>query len=145
MPCAYSSQKVKLKSCECPKWFTPDIRHLSNCCRTLRRKCNPHPTPHNCSKLKLSEEKLQAKMRSGKSDYETNLANPEFCKQDSSKIYKCIRGITRQNSIPPTFNFESSFATSDRDRASLFNAYFHSVLTHSSFALPPPEDFSSPE
>jgi len=22
--------KVKLKSYECPKWFTPDIRHLSN-------------------------------------------------------------------------------------------------------------------
>jgi len=53
--------KVKLKSYECPKWFTPDIRHLSNCCCTLRRKCKPHPTPHNCSKLKLSVEKLQAK------------------------------------------------------------------------------------
>ena len=37
-------------------------------------------------------------------------------------------------------NFESS-AASDCDR-DLFNAYLHSVFTHSSFALPPLEDFS---
>ena len=57
-------------------------------------------------------------MRSAKSDYETNVIQ-SFANRNSSKIYKYI---TRQNSIPPTFNFESSFATSDRDRASLFNA-----------------------
>ena len=92
----------------------------------------------------LSEEKLQAKMRSAKSDYEMNLIK-SFANRNSSKIYQYIRGITRQNSIPPTFNFESSSATSDDDRASVFNAYFHSVFTHSSFALPPLEDFLFPE
>ena len=80
-------------------------------------------------------------MRSAKSDYETNVIQ-SFANR---KIYMYIRGITRQNSIPPTFNFESSSATSDDDRASVFNAYFHSVFTHSSFALPPLEDFSFPE
>ena len=57
----FGKQKNLKTSYECPKWFTPDIRHLSICCCTLRRKCKPHPTPHNCSKLKLSVEKLQAK------------------------------------------------------------------------------------
>jgi len=61
-------------------------------------------------------------MRSAKSDYETNLIQ-SFATRNSSKIYKYIRGITRQNSIPPTVNFESSSATSDRDRAYLFSAY----------------------
>ena len=66
------------------------------------------------SQTKVTEEKLQAKMRSAKSDYKTNLIQ-SFANRNSSKIYKYIRGITRQNSIPPTFNFESSSATSDRD------------------------------
>ena len=60
--------KVKLRSHQFPKWFTPDIRHRLNCLRTLRRKCRTHPTAHNLSKLLLLESNLDADISSVNQD-----------------------------------------------------------------------------
>ena len=40
---------------------------------------------------------------------------------------------------------DSSTATSDQDRSTLFNTYFCSVFTHSSYLLPPVEDIPVPD
>ena len=40
--------------------------------------------------------------------------------------------------------FESSSATSDHEKASLFNTYFYSVFTQSSFILPPVDKLQVP-
>ena len=40
--------------------------------------------------------------------------------------------------------FESSSATSDHEKASLFNTYFYSVFTQSSFILPPVDELQVP-
>ena len=47
-----------------------------------------------------------------------------------------INSITGQNNIPSTVNYGSSSAMTDQDKASLFNLYFHSVFTQSTFILP---------
>ena len=65
--------KVKLRSHQFPKWFTPDIRHHLNCLRTLHTKCRTHPTSHNLSKLLLLESNLDGNISSTKSRYETDL------------------------------------------------------------------------
>ena len=49
------------------------------------------------------------------------------------------------HSIPQTVCFESCSATSTYEKASLFNSYFHSVFTQSSFPLPPVDKLLSPE
>ena len=51
--------------------------------------------------------------------------------------FKHIRGISGHSSIPPSVKLCSAFATSDLDKASLFNKYFYSIFTPSSFDLPP--------
>ena len=128
--------KVKLCSHQFPKWFTPDIRHRLNCLRTLRRKYRTHPTVHNLSKLLLLESNLDGDISSAKSRYETDLIL-DFANSNCNKIFKYIRGISGHSSIPPSVKLCSAFATSDLDKASLFNKYFYSIFTPSSFDLPP--------
>ena len=128
--------KVKLRSHQFSKWFTPDIRHHLNCLRTLRRKCTTHPTAHNLSKLLLLESNLDGDISSAKSRYETDLIL-DFANSNCNKIFKNIRGISGHSSIPPSVKLYSAFATSDLDKASLFNKYFYSIFTASSFDLSP--------
>jgi hypothetical protein len=58
---------------------------------------------------------------------------------------KYINSITGNNTIPPVVNFESSTALTDYEKATLFNEYFHSVFTQSSFVLPPSDELPTPE
>ena len=62
----------------------------------------------------------------------------------TSMIYKYTSSITGCNAIPPTVYFDSCSASSDMDKASLFNEYFHSVFTTSTFELPPACDRPEP-
>ena len=50
--------KVRHRKCQYPCWFTPELRHLSNCTRTLRRRISKNPTTTQI--LKLSELKVLA-------------------------------------------------------------------------------------
>ena len=48
---------------------------------------------------------------------------------DSSTIYRYLRNFTRSNDIPQTIYFSNVCATTDLEKASLFNKYFHSVYS----------------
>ena len=127
--------KVKLKPGKQPKWYNSDIRHHLNCIRTLRRKCSSHPTSFNFSKLQALEIQLQDKMSAAKSSYESSLIQ-NLSKGSDSRVYKYISSITKQDAIPRTVCFDSSVATSDCEKVNLFNKFFHSVFTQSSFTMP---------
>ena len=135
--------KVRLKTHQYPKWFTSDIYHSINCLRTLRRKCKYHPSPANLNNLKLRETQLEDKISSAKPMYENDLIY-QFSSSNNSRIYKYIRSITGNSSIPFTVDLDSVHATADPDKASLFNTHFHSIFTHSSFELPSLESLSTP-
>ena len=62
----------------------------------------------------------------------------------NNKIYDYIRSLSANSSIPSQVEFNKSVATSDLDRASLFNKFFHSVFTTSSCCLPPTESLPPP-
>ena len=53
--------------------------------------------------------------------------------------------LPKEGAIPSTVFHGSISATSDVDRATLFNSYFSSVFTHSSYSLPTLEKMSLSE
>ena len=115
---------VKLRKQCYPKWFDSELRHLLNCLHALKRKYHRHPIPHILSKLRALESDLQLKLLAAQISFETKLIQGASPK-DNSKILKYI---SCQKSLLPTISFESLTATSDGDKANIFNAYFHSVL-----------------
>jgi len=135
--------KVKVKAQKQPKWFTSDIRHHLNCLRSLRKRNKVHPTEQTLARLKTSEELLQDKMQAARASYETNLIC-SAANGNASLIFKHISNITGHNTIPSTVTFESTTATTDYEKAFLFNSYFHSVFTRSSFVLPSINELSTP-
>ena len=74
-------------------------------------------------------------MTSAKAVFETEMSK-SFDRNNASTLYSYINRITGHNSIPTSVMYGSSTATSDEDKASLFNLYFHSVFCHSSYILP---------
>ena len=136
--------KTRLRRHQEPKWFNSDIHHHRNCLRSLKKKLKNCPTPHRLRQFELSESSLIAKVAEAKAQYETNLIN-SFSGNNSSAIYRYIRVITSQNTIPPAITFDDNCATSDFHKACLFNKYFHSIFTRSSFQLPPSSELLTPQ
>lgn len=137
---------IKIKATQDPKWFNSEIRHEINRVRTIRRVSRKSPTPTNSIKLERAELYLQEKMTAAKSDYETNLVH-NFAFNNSCKIYNYIKSFSKQDSLPQIMFREphSTRASSDIEKANLFNEYFHSVFTTSSFVLPPISDLKTPD
>ena len=127
--------KVKLHSHHFPKWFTPDIRHHLNYLRTLRRKCRTHPTAHNMSKLLLWRVTLMPILVLRNQDMKL-ISLLTSLTLIAIKILN-TSGVSGHSSISPSVKLCSAFATSNLDKASLFNKYFYSIFTPSSFDLPP--------
>ena len=109
-----------------PIWFNSEIRYYIKQLCTLRRKCNKHNTANNVAKLKSLESLLSAKVSAAKSDYETDLV--ASINNKNSLIYKYIRSITKSSTIPSTVFHDSTSATTDVDKANLFNQFFFSVF-----------------
>jgi len=127
--------KIKLKPSQSPKWYTSNIRHQIKCLRTLRRKYKSRPTEHNLHRIKLAEETLQHSIQYAKANFEAKLVN-DFAFSNSAKIFQHVRNITKSAPIPSTVLYNSVSATQDIDKADLFNKYFYSVFSQSSYSLP---------
>ena len=127
--------KMRSKRKNEPKWFNSEIRHHCNKLRTIKRKFKHHPTPNRKLQIEQSETLLMSRSVQAKALYETDLIK-SLKTSNSSSIYRYIRAITNQNSIPPSVTFGDRCAVSDYHRACLFNEFFHSIFTSSSFQLP---------
>ena len=94
--------------------------------------------------IELSEISLTAKAAQAKAQYETNLIE-SFKTHNSSAIYRYIRATSEQDVIPPAVTLGvDTCAVSDYDKACLFNEYFHSIFTRSSFQIPPVRELFTP-
>ena len=91
-------------------------------------------------KIKSLEVQLQSRISFAKSVFETNLLTTLQFNESSSYI----RSVTGQNNIPLSLNFNGTSVDSDQDKATLFNSYFHSVFTNSTFSLPSIIDLPKP-
>ena len=81
-------------------------------------------------------------MISAKSSYEEQLVF-DYAYSNSNKFFVYVQSLTNHSVIPPNVHFNDQYASSDTDRASLFNRYFHSVFTHSPYVLPPVSELPS--
>ena len=130
--------KVRVKPKHHPKWFNSEIRHAINCLRTLRKKYSLNPTPRNISKLHSLESHLHQLMSAAKLLFERNLSI-----QGSANIFKYLSQLTSTGIIPPVVSLGSSSGSTDFEKVTLFNS-FYSILTQSSYRIPPSEELPTP-
>ena len=126
--------KVRIRSYQYPAWFTPKLRHLSKRIRSLRKRCLFCPTTNDLNKLQCLQECLQNNLSLSKTNFEANLINSISSKK--SKIFDYIKSTIGHNLIPPSVYLDSTQVCNDLDSANLFNSYFHSVFSRSTFCLP---------
>ena len=134
--------QIRTSFSQFPKWYTSNIRHQIKCLRTLRKKYKSHPTDHNLNHIKTAEDNLQNSIQQAKANFEATLVH-NFAFRNDSKIYQHVRNITKSASIPATVFFDDSSATRDIDKATLFNRYFYSAFSQSTYSLPNFDDMPS--
>ena len=115
-------QKVRLRQHQFPCWFTPELRHISKCMRTLKKQLSKHPTPPLQSKLTNLKSDYSNKILHAKSMYESQLVQ-SFAGPHNAKIFDCVRSLSRKSSIPATVFLNDSSATSNTEKAELFNNF----------------------
>ena len=67
-------------------------------------------------------------MSTAKSSFESQLID-QFEFNNSNKIFKYIKTIVKSDSLPVAMHLNDKSATSDLDKANLFNIFFESVYT----------------
>ena len=117
-----------------PKWLNRDTKSLLRKVRLLRKKVHSSPTVNNVMSLKISEQQLSDTLTSSKLAYESKLVH-DSAANDNNRIYKYIRKITKQSSLPSSLHFESLYESSNLGVATIFNKFFHSVFNPS--VIPP--------
>ena len=135
--------KVRLRRHQFPCWYTPELRHLSKCLHTSKKRFSKHPTPQLQQKINDLELQYRNKILQAKSNYETNLVR-SFAGSHNGRIYDYIRSLSKKSIIPTMVSLNNCNATSDAGKAQVFNTFFHSVFTDSSFSLPNPATLPIP-
>ena len=87
------------------------------------------------NKIQQSEKLLQSRIEQAKANYESKLIESYHSRSHCSAIHSYIRSISGLNSLPAVMTLDSNSAASDKEKAILFNQYFHSVFSTSSFPL----------
>ena len=127
--------KVRLRRHQFPCWYTPELRHLSKCLQSSKKRFSKHPTTHLHLKINNLELEYRNKILQAKSSYESHLVH-SFAGSHNARIYDYIRSLSKKSTIPSTVSLDNCSATLDSGKAELFNTFFHSVFTRSSFSLP---------
>ena len=94
---------------------------------TMRRKCEKNVTECHSDKLKTFEKHLELNLSEDQRAYEENL----FVDGNFSKLQKYFKSIRKTDTIPREVYLDDQRATSNIDKANLFNKYFQSVFSHS--------------
>ena len=111
--------KIKLKTTQFPKWFTPAIRHHLKCLRTLRRKLRHHFTLSSLQRLIHLEDLTQSEINYAKENYEKNLIN-NYAYSKDPKLFHYIRSISKSGLLTSVLVIDCVKAMSDVDKAQLF-------------------------
>ena len=135
--------KIKLKSIQYPKWYSPTIRHHLKCLCSLRKRLRRHFTLTTLRHLSQLEDLTQQELKNIKESYERELINI-YAQSKNPKLFHYIKTIAKFRSLPSILVNDSVKAVSDEDKAELFNQYFYSVFTDTTTSLPNLEEASIP-
>uniref|UniRef100_A0A1X7SPP3 Endonuclease/exonuclease/phosphatase domain-containing protein n=1 Tax=Amphimedon queenslandica TaxID=400682 RepID=A0A1X7SPP3_AMPQE len=132
---------VKVRTNKLPQWFTPSIRHQLNKVHSLRKRYKHHPSPQTFHRLIHAECLLQLNICDARAAFEKKLVH-NFVLHKDSGIFKYLRSLSGQSSLPSVMSLNSTVADTPSSVADLFNKYFHSVyVTSSSSVSFPPASF----
>ena len=81
--------KVRLRRHQFPCWYTPELRHLSKCLHSTKKRFTKHATPHIQLKISNLESEYRSKILLAKPNYESQLVQ-SFAGSHNSKIYDYI-------------------------------------------------------
>ena len=94
--------------------------------RTLHKSYRKHPTPSKLERI-LSDQKLFThECTEAKASYESKLISD--LSNSNSSVFKYISHIRSGGNIPPIVCHKEAYASTDDEKADLFNNYFHSVF-----------------
>jgi len=117
--------KVPITGSDQPKWFTSPIRHKINC---VRRQLNNHFTESKRLKLMSPQSELQHMIVRAKFDYENNFV-PTYAHSNNNRIFQYVSSIKGQDHYPFAMSYNDVLASTDSDKAQIFNEYFYSVFS----------------
>ena len=120
------------------KCFTQEIRHLI----TQRRRLLKNNTIRRNLLISSLELELEHKIYSARSAY-LQRAVASFS-DNPRKLYDNLKHLSKGDQTPLTIVHNSSQITDAAVQAKLFNEYFHSVYTTSTYTLPPVDELPSP-
>ena len=117
-------------------------QHDINKICTLKTSIRRNSTDHKLSRLCIAESNLQQEMTVAKTKYISNIMNTHH--RDSKVMYKYLSIVSSSNLLPQSITYLNSTYTSPVDKAHVFNLYFNSIYTPSSFNLPPIDSLPTP-
>ena len=121
--------KVRLRANQRPKWISSKLKHKQNCLRTLQKKYIQSPTERKAERIAHLESYLNEALVAAKTEYESDLASHNT---NSQKLYNYIKNLQKlKTNTTHKLHLDDVYATTDLEKATLFNQYFHSVFTQS--------------
>ena len=119
-------------------WITQETSHSLNKLETMRRKYQKSDSNKNLKvKLKSFEEKCYDMQETDRLNYEKQL----FSTRRNQKIFKYLKSLQKENYPPRLTNSKTGMkASTDSEKANLFNVYFSNIVTdvHYKFFVPWP-------
>ena len=96
--------KVRLGRHQFPCWYTSELRHLSKCLHTSRKRFSKRPTPHLQHKTNILELEYRSKILQAnyKSNYESHLVQ-SFAGSHNTRIYNYICSLSKKSTIPSMY------------------------------------------
>ena len=140
--CSIFIPTIKKRPKSTPPWFNSNIRHHIKCIKTLKRSLAKTSTQTKMFRLSCMESDLQALIQSSKLEYEQHLINTFH--SNSKKLFNHLKSMSTQKSCIGTIIHNSSPVTDPTHKAELFNNYFNSTFTKSTFVLPPTNQLPTP-
>ena len=112
--------------------MTPPLHHQLNRVRTFKRKNKSSKSLDKIRHMEELDQQFQDKYVEAKSAYEDNLV--QVCAK--GQVSKYIRNCTSSSDIPVTVHLDKVFASTNQEKANVFNTFFHSTFSTSDFILP---------
>ena len=133
---------IRVSSSPSPRWFNPEIRDMLNQARTLRRSLRRKHTGSKEAKLAMLESSLEVTILQSKQDYEVSII--EAFSSNPKKLYNHLKMLRNSNFVPDHLIENETLVCDPLEKADLFNKFFNSVFTRSSFTLPPTDQLPTP-
>ena len=82
-----------------PKWFSPALKHQSNCLRSLKKRLRGNTSPVTVDHIQAAADSFQSNLSVAKTEYESRLIE-NFAVSNDSKLFQYLRSLTSSDSIP---------------------------------------------